>query len=176
MKLLPALPTSSHASTLANTVRIEKLSDEENEEVDITDDLSDDGDYNKLQINQQGSTDGPIEEQEEAVPVKTIDQQSHATPQSPQPSSSVPSFEKTGITGIDEKANGRISPDQKHHQKGAQLDSEELPVVNEGQSFQSDRSPQTGQLEEKGTNGTGKTVALCSAPLMMMLHLFLRLS
>lgn len=161
MKLPPAPPTSSHASTLANTVRIEKLSDEENEEVDITDDLSDDGDNNKPQINLQGSTDGPIEEQEEVAPAETIDKQSHVTPQSPQPSSSLSSLEKTGITGIDEKANGTISPGQKHLQKGAQLDSVELAVENEGQSFRSDSSPQTGQLEEKGTDGTGKTVALC---------------
>uniref|UniRef100_A0A667ZKR8 Myb-like, SWIRM and MPN domain-containing protein 1 n=1 Tax=Myripristis murdjan TaxID=586833 RepID=A0A667ZKR8_9TELE len=35
--------TSSHVSALANAVRIEKLSDDEDEEVDITDDLSDNG-------------------------------------------------------------------------------------------------------------------------------------
>uniref|UniRef100_A0A3Q3VPT6 Myb-like, SWIRM and MPN domain-containing protein 1 n=1 Tax=Mola mola TaxID=94237 RepID=A0A3Q3VPT6_MOLML len=40
----PTQPTSSHAPTPTNTVRIEKLSDEEDQEVDITDDLSDDGD------------------------------------------------------------------------------------------------------------------------------------
>lgn len=33
--------TSSHPRTLANAVRIEKLSDDENEEIDITDDVSD---------------------------------------------------------------------------------------------------------------------------------------
>lgn len=41
--VLPMQPqsTSSHPRTLANAVRIEKLSDDENEEIDITDDVSD---------------------------------------------------------------------------------------------------------------------------------------
>uniref|UniRef100_A0A669CD70 Myb-like, SWIRM and MPN domain-containing protein 1 n=1 Tax=Oreochromis niloticus TaxID=8128 RepID=A0A669CD70_ORENI len=47
--LQPPQPTSSQVSTLANAVRIEKLSDDEDEDVDITDDMSDDEEGNKLQ-------------------------------------------------------------------------------------------------------------------------------
>ena len=41
---------SDHPLVLANAVRIEKLSDDENAEVDITDDLSDEGDHLQTEI------------------------------------------------------------------------------------------------------------------------------
>uniref|UniRef100_A0A3P8SZI1 Myb-like, SWIRM and MPN domain-containing protein 1 n=1 Tax=Amphiprion percula TaxID=161767 RepID=A0A3P8SZI1_AMPPE len=66
LHLQPPQPTSSHASTLANAVRIEKLSDDEDEDVDITDDLSDDeGADDKPQVGLKTEFCGP-EEQTEA--------------------------------------------------------------------------------------------------------------
>lgn len=172
---LPAQPTSSHASAPTNTVRIEKLSDDENEEVDITDDLSNDGDGDhkpqvvlKTEFGEpeqlkgiESQTDSPTEEQKEAGLTETMDQRSHflPSPQSPRPSSSLPCSEKTGVTGLDEKANGRVSPDPQHLHTAALLASEVMTEENEGQSSQSESSPQTGQLEEGGSDGTGKTVA-----------------
>uniref|UniRef100_A0A3P8PRC3 Myb-like, SWIRM and MPN domain-containing protein 1 n=1 Tax=Astatotilapia calliptera TaxID=8154 RepID=A0A3P8PRC3_ASTCA len=54
-------PTSSQVSTLANAVRIEKLSDDEDEDVDITDDLSDDEEGNKPQAVLSSDFCGPEE-------------------------------------------------------------------------------------------------------------------
>lgn len=165
MKLLPTQPTSSQALTLANTVRIEKLSDEENEEVDITDDLSDDGDCNEPQgvRSQQGvtdvRTDGPAEKREDGSPVETVDKLDDKTPQSPPQSSSLCYFETTCTAGDDKNANGRTSPDRKHLQEAVRSDPAETLVENEALSFHSDASPQTCPLEEEGTDCTGQTVA-----------------
>uniref|UniRef100_A0A8D3BTP4 Myb-like, SWIRM and MPN domain-containing protein 1 n=1 Tax=Scophthalmus maximus TaxID=52904 RepID=A0A8D3BTP4_SCOMX len=73
----PVLQPPQPPSILANTVRIEKLSDDEDEDVDITNDLNDDGDaHDKSQTGvktepeqQMGTgipTDSPTEEQQEA--------------------------------------------------------------------------------------------------------------
>ncbi|KAM9358024.1 histone H2A deubiquitinase MYSM1 [Symphorus nematophorus] len=117
----PPQPTSSHASTLANTVRIEKLSEEEDEEVDITDDLSDDGDDKpqtvfKTEFCEQEQligteiwTGNPTGEQKEAAPTETKDRTNHTSPSahSPRPSSSLLCSEKTGVTELDEKGGDR---------------------------------------------------------------------
>lgn len=169
LHLQPPQPTSSHASTLTNTVRIEKLSDEEDEEVDITDDLSDDGDDDdkpqaafkaefcepERLTGTEIQTDSPREEQTEAGQTETKDQPSHTSlsPQSPQPSSSLPRSEKMGVTGLDEKSNERASLPPKDLQAGAQAETDE----NEGQSSQSESPAQTGQVEEACSDGTGKT-------------------
>lgn len=166
MTLQPAQPTSAQLSTPTNTVRIEKLSDEENEEVDITDDLSndEDGDH-KPQVCQtaevgeagvEGLTDSPAEEQKEAGLTETTDTQSHALPsaQDPQPSSSLSRSEKIGVTGSVEKANGGASTTH-HLQTAAQSASEGTTEENEGRSSQSESSPHTAQLED----GTGETDA-----------------
>ncbi|XP_035509743.1 histone H2A deubiquitinase MYSM1 [Morone saxatilis] len=167
-------PTSSRASTLSNTVRIEKLSDEEDEEVDITDDLSDDGDGDgddklqtvlktefcepELQAGAEVQTDDPTEEQKEAGLTETKDRPLHTasslSPQSPQPSSSLPSLEKTGVTELDEKGNERVSPPLKDPQAQAQTESKQITDENEGQSSQHESSAQTGQLEENWSDGT----------------------
>lgn len=164
LHLQPPQPTSSHASSLANTVRIEKLSDEEDEEVDITDDLSDDGDGDdkpqavlktefcepEQLTGAEIHTDSPAEEQKEAK-----DQPSHISlsPQSP----SLPCSEKTGVTGLDEKGDERVSFPPKHLQAVAQTDLEQMTDENDSQSSQSESSAQTGQLEEACSDGTGTT-------------------
>lgn len=159
--LLPTQPTSSQALTLTNTVRIEKLSDEENEEVDITDDLSDDGDCNKPQSFRSQSgvtdmhTDDPAEKGEVVGPLEMVDKLDNITPQSPPRSSSLCHFETTSTARVDENTNGRTSPDRKCLQEATQLGALEAQVENEALSFQCDGSPQTCQLEEEGTNGTG---------------------
>uniref|UniRef100_A0A665VWA6 Myb-like, SWIRM and MPN domain-containing protein 1 n=1 Tax=Echeneis naucrates TaxID=173247 RepID=A0A665VWA6_ECHNA len=74
--LHPPQPTSTDTSTLTNTVRIEKLSDNEDEDVDVTDGLSDDDDAgDKWQpavktepdqlIDSKSQTGSPTEMQEE---------------------------------------------------------------------------------------------------------------
>ncbi|KAA8589853.1 hypothetical protein FQN60_013218 [Etheostoma spectabile] len=154
LHLQPPQPTSSRASSLTNTVRIEKLSDDENEEVDITDDLSDDGDGDAepqavlkaefCEPEQLAGTEiqADTEEQNEAGLTETRDQPSHTSlfPQSPQSSSPLPSLEKTSVTGLDEKSNKRASKD---FQAWAQTDSEQMTDENGGQSSQFDSSAQT---------------------------------
>ncbi|XP_078141873.1 histone H2A deubiquitinase MYSM1 [Centroberyx gerrardi] len=109
---VPALQsTSSHASALANAVRIEKLSDDEDEEVDITDDLSDDGEEgdkpqavlktescsSEQLAETETQTDSPIQGQNTQVePIKTEDglalvESSHGKSTKDQPSHSTPS-------------------------------------------------------------------------------------
>lgn len=173
MKLLPTQPTSSQALTLANTVRIEKLSDEENEEVDITDDLSDDGDCNEPQSvrSQQGVTDFRTNGPEDASTVATLNKLDDKTPQSPLQSSSLCYFETTA--GDDKKSNGGTSPDGKHLQEAFRSDPTETPVESEALSLQSDTSPQTSPLEEEGTDCTGSDCCLMLVSLAMPLHLFL---
>lgn len=155
----PPQTTSSVASTLANTVRIEKLSDEEDEEVDITDDLSDDGHCNNKPIKTEfcepelltGSgiqTETPTEEQKEADLTETKHQ---PCLQSLPPMSSPLCSEKTGVTELDERGDKGVSPPPKDVQ--AELRTNE----NEGQSSQSESSAQTGQLEEACDDATGKT-------------------
>ncbi len=154
LHLQPPQPTSSHASSLANAVRIEKLSDEEDEEVDITDDLSDGDDKPQAVLKTEFCepeqltsaeihTDSPPEEQKEADLTETKDQPSHTSlsAQSAQPSSSFPCLEKTGLTGLDEKGDERVSIPPKH----LQTDSEQMADENDGQSSQSE------------SDGTGKT-------------------
>ncbi|XP_033478664.2 histone H2A deubiquitinase MYSM1 [Epinephelus lanceolatus] len=163
LHLQPPQPTSSHVSTLSNTVRIEKLSDEEDEEVDITDDLSDDGEGDsKLQTVVKTELCEPekitgtefqtdADEQKEAGLIETKDQPSHTTlsPQSPQPSSCLPSS-----TGPDEKGIERVLLPPKNFQSGAQTDSEQMDDENEDQSSQCESSAQTGQLEEACSDDT----------------------
>ncbi|XP_034736463.1 histone H2A deubiquitinase MYSM1 [Etheostoma cragini] len=168
LHLQPPQPTSSRASSQTNTVRIEKLSDDENEEVDITDDLSDDGDGDDepqavlktefCEPEQLAGTEiqAVTEEQNEAGLTETRDQPSHTSlfPQSPQPSSPLPSLEKTIVTGVDEKSNKRASHPHKDLRACAQTGSEQVTDENGGQSSQSDSSAQTGPLEEAFSDGT----------------------
>ncbi|XP_031167476.1 histone H2A deubiquitinase MYSM1 isoform X2 [Sander lucioperca] len=170
LHLQPPQPTSSRASSLTNTVRIEKLSDDENEEVDITDDLSDDGDGDgddepqavvKTEFCEPEQLAGTevqtdTEEQKEAGLTETRDQPSHTSlfPQSTRPSSPLPSLEKTIVTGLDVKSNERVSLPHKDLPAWAQTDSEQMSDENEGQSSQSDSSAQTGPLEEACSDGT----------------------
>ncbi|XP_070817719.1 histone H2A deubiquitinase MYSM1 isoform X2 [Chaetodon trifascialis] len=152
-------PTSSRVSTLANAVRIEKLSDEEDEEVDITDDLSDEGDDDdKPQAVLKSEFCEPEQltgtgEQKEAGLTGTKDQpdRTSSSPHRPQPSSSLPCSEKTGL---DERGDERVSPPPKQLQEGAQTASEEMAEEDEGQSSHSESSAQTGELEEASVDGT----------------------
>lgn len=67
--LLPPQPSSGLTPALTNAVRIEKLSDDEDEDVDITDDLSDQGDESQAEVKSEPSepegTQSPSEEPEE---------------------------------------------------------------------------------------------------------------
>nr|XP_046248835.1 histone H2A deubiquitinase MYSM1 [Scatophagus argus] len=159
--LQPTQPTSSHASTLANTVRIEKLSsDEEDEEVDITDGLSDDSDsddkpqdvlkteFCEPEHENDSELDNHTEGQKKDQPSRTS-----LFPQSPQPLSSLPCSERTGMTGLAEKAYEPVSPLSEHLQTRVETASEHTEE-SEGQSSQSWSSVQTGKLEEDCNGGT----------------------
>lgn len=165
MKLPPTQATSSQALTLATTVRIEKLSDEENEEVDITDDLSDDGDCNEPSgvRSRQGVTDvradGPAEKIEDASPGETVDKLDDKPPLSPPQSSSLCYFETSCTAGDNINASERMSPDLRHLQEDIQTNRAVIPAENKALSFQTDALPQTCPLEEEGNDGTGQTVA-----------------
>lgn len=166
LQLQPPQPTSSGVSSLANAVRIEKLSDDENEEIDITDDLSDDGDNgdnpqavvkDELCDSEQLSasaiqTDIPTEEQKKASLAKAKTQLSHSSPspQSPHPSSSLACPEKTCVTELDEKVS--LAPNQ----SGTPRDLQPLAKENESPSSQYESSALTVPLEEACSDGTGK--------------------
>ncbi|XP_067453588.1 histone H2A deubiquitinase MYSM1 [Thunnus thynnus] len=162
LHMQPPQPTSSHAPTLANTVRIEKLSDDEDEDVDITDDLSDDGEADdKPQAvletelckadqptGHEIQTDSPTQEQKEAGPTETEEQPGHSclSPQSPQPSSSLLGSEEPAVTELDKKGKETVSlvPINTH-----------MTDEQESQSSQSESSAQTTQqLEEACSDGT----------------------
>lgn len=134
-------------STLANTVRIEKLSDEEDEEVDITDDLCTEEDSaHKLLVEDdfeskdlgkiRSQTENPKEEQNNLGPSMGLDHLSHTC------------SEETSVRE-EESSNA-------HLQTPALTTSALMTQEDECQSFQSDISQQPGQLEEGGSDGTGK--------------------
>ncbi|XP_078115761.1 histone H2A deubiquitinase MYSM1 [Sander vitreus] len=165
LHLQPPQPTSSRASSLTNAVRIEKLSDDENEEVDITDDLSDDGDGDgddepqavvKTEFKPEQLAGTEVQTDTEGQKEAGLTETSHASPfpQSPRSSSPLPSLEKTSVTGLDEKSNKRVSLPNKDLQAWAQTDSEQMSDENEGTGSQSDSSAQTGPLEEACSDGT----------------------
>ncbi|XP_069555253.1 histone H2A deubiquitinase MYSM1 isoform X1 [Brachyistius frenatus] len=159
LHLQPPQPTSSHAPTLANAVRIEKLSDDEDEDVDITDDPSDDkAGYDKLPAevktepcgSEENQTESPAED-EGLSRVKSINDEmkdqagcSFLPLQSPQPSSSFVGSEEAGL---DEKVNKTLSilPES------PQISSKQS---DEDHSSQSEISVQTGQQEDVCSDGT----------------------
>uniref|UniRef100_A0A3P8T1D7 Myb-like, SWIRM and MPN domain-containing protein 1 n=1 Tax=Amphiprion percula TaxID=161767 RepID=A0A3P8T1D7_AMPPE len=138
LHLQPPQPTSSHASTLANAVRIEKLSDDEDEDVDITDDLSDDeGADDKPQVGLKTEFCGPEEQTEAEIQTaratkeeneesssdvesihetKNQPRPSSLSPQSSQPSSSILRSEEHGVTGIDKSLNAGPERDQEEEE------------------------------------------------------------
>ncbi|XP_040897243.1 histone H2A deubiquitinase MYSM1 [Toxotes jaculatrix] len=164
--LHPPQPTSSHMPTLANTVRIEKLSEDEDEDVDITDDLSDDGDAgDKSQAvlktesceperptGTEIQMDRPTGEQKETgqAEVESTQETKHcqshvsAPPQSHQSSSSFPRSEELAVSETRDETASPLCP---------QTDSEQMNDEHEGQSSQSESSAQTGQLGEACSDG-----------------------
>lgn len=142
MKLQHAQPA---LSTLANTVRIEKLSDEEDEEVDITDDLCTNGDSaHKPPVDNVSESKGlgwiqiqeenPKEEQNNIGLSMSLD---HHT--------------CSKETGVREQVSSTA-----HLQTAALTTSELMTQEDECQSFQSESSRQPGQFEKGGSDGTGK--------------------
>lgn len=162
----PPQATSSHASALANTVRIEKLSDEEDEEVDITDDLSDDGDHdNKPQLVLKTELceleqHNPTEEQGEADLTETKE----PTLRSPQPASSLPCSEKTWLDKRGDEIETLLPPNN------LQTASELITEEKEGQSSQSQSSALTCQLEEACSDNTGKTAPSWWCAFFFLMH------
>ncbi|CAI5640055.1 histone H2A deubiquitinase MYSM1 [Oreochromis niloticus] len=140
--LQPPQPTSSQVSTLANAVRIEKLSDDEDEDVDITDDMSDDEEGNKLQAvlssdcgpeeKTDSGSQSPTEEHVSLSGVESIqetkEKPSHSSlsPQSLQPSSFPGCSEDPGVTEQDEKVNKTASVFPQSCQTPPHTDSKEM--------------------------------------------------
>lgn len=170
--LQPPQTTSSLVNIVTNTVRIEKLSDDEDEDVDITDDLSDDENAEDKQqtvvktefceaeelTGTEMPTDNPTDEQKVEGQEETKDQHSHILlppAQSPPSSSSLPCSEECGVSGLDEKSDQTESCILKNLQAVAQTDSKQITDMNEAQSSQSESSAETGQLEEACRDGSG---------------------
>lgn len=147
---LKAQHTQPTSSTLANTVRIEKLSDEEDEEVDITDDLcNDDGDHKPPVDNVCESeeaegilihTEKPKEDQSKVGLAMSLDHLIHTCSEG---------------TGVSEKVSPRA-----HLQTAAPTTSQLMTQEDECMSFQAESSQQPDLPEEGGSNETGKTAAV----------------
>lgn len=129
-------------------MRIEKLSDEEDEEVDITDDLcnDDDSDHKPPVDNVCESeglegipiqTENPKEEQDNGLSMSS-DHLSHA------------GREETGV-------REKLSPHG--HPLMAALTNSEL-ITQEDESLHSEGSRQPGQREEGGSDDAGKAAAV----------------
>ncbi|XP_030583647.1 histone H2A deubiquitinase MYSM1 [Archocentrus centrarchus] len=161
IQLQPSPPTSSQVSTLTNAVRIEKLSDDEDEDVDITDDLSDDeGDGHKPQAVLNSDFCGPEEETESGIQSLTEEHKhvslsgveslhepkdkpsySSLSPQSLQPSSSPGCSEDPGVTERDDNVNKTTSVFPQSHHTPPTTDSNQMCSAG------------TGQLEEAYSDG-----------------------
>ncbi|XP_029001689.1 histone H2A deubiquitinase MYSM1 [Betta splendens] len=169
---MPELPhtTSSLAHVVANTVRIEKLSDDEDEDVDITDEPGDDANSkDKQQIvvktefceaEQQAPTevlkDRFTDEQKEEGQEETKDQHSHTwfpMAESPQSSSSHLYSEEYGVSQLDEKSDLTESCILKNIEAIAQKDLKQMMDMTEGQGSHSEGSSEALQLEESCQDG-----------------------
>lgn len=160
----PPQPTYSHASTLANTVRIEKLSDDEDEDVDITDDLSDDEEAEgkpqtvlktevcgqevetEMQADQFTEEQEDLSEAESNCQIKDLPSHSSLPVLSPQVSSSLAC---PGVDALDEDINRTVSTLPENIQTQNQDDT------NKDQSSQCEVAAQTGQHEEAYPNEKG---------------------
>ncbi|XP_029356064.1 histone H2A deubiquitinase MYSM1 isoform X2 [Echeneis naucrates] len=156
--LHPPQPTSTDTSTLTNTVRIEKLSDNEDEDVDVTDGLSDDDDAgDKWQpavktepdqlIDSKSQTGSPTEMQEEVD--STQETKGHhncisISPQSDQHSSFLSVSKEAVVTKNDKTA----WPSLKGPQTESESDSKQVNDEHDSQISQIQSSAQTDQLEE----------------------------
>lgn len=164
----PPPPTSSQVSTLTNAVRIEKLSDDEDEDVDITDDLGDDeGEGHKPQAVLDNDFCGPEEKTESGTQspreehkhgslsgIESIrepkDEPSYSSfsPQSLQPPSSPDCSDDPGVTEQGEKVNKTASVfPQSHHTP---------PTTDSNQMF----AAGAGRPEEAYSDGTGNSLLL----------------
>ncbi|XP_067368277.1 histone H2A deubiquitinase MYSM1 isoform X1 [Channa argus] len=170
-------PVLHMQTTQTNTVRIEKHSDDEDEDVDITDDLSDDGDADdkpeaktesdKTELCEEEKliftevhAENPTNEQKDGGPIVTnvqlAGQEWHILPphENSQLSSLHPCLEDCDAPGIEKKSREKESSPLKTLQTGAQIDSNQMTNENEGHFSQSDSSVETGQLEEASCDGT----------------------
>lgn len=144
LKFQHAQPASS---TLANTVRIEKLSDEEDEEVDITDDLCTDGD---------SAHKPPVDDVCESKDLEWIQIQTENLKEEQINIGLSVSLDHLSQTCSEESGVREQVSSNAHLQTAALTTSELTTKEDECQSFRSERSRQPGQLEEGGSDGTGK--------------------
>lgn len=159
--------TSSLTPIVTNTVRIEKLSDDEDADVDITDEPGDEGNAeDKRQIvvktelceeEQPTPTEIPTDEQREGQE-ETKDQHSNILlpiTQSPQSSASHLCSEEYGVSRLDEKRDQTEPCTLKTLEATAQTDSKQMTDVNEGQCSHTDGPDEALQLEEPCHHGPG---------------------
>ncbi|XP_047444306.1 histone H2A deubiquitinase MYSM1 [Mugil cephalus] len=174
----PPQSATSLVSTLANAVRIEKLSDDEDEDVDITDDLSDDEEADdKLQAVLKSEFCGPEEQTKIQTESLTEEQKelalsgvesfqekkdqpcnSSLSSQSPQPSSSFVCSEESGLTGLDEKVTKTRSDFLDGPETQAQTDSKEMTDADGHQSSQCEIPATSGQLEEASSEDSADKI------------------
>lgn len=148
LKLQHAQPASS---ALANTVRIEKLSDEEDEEIDITDDLC---------TAEDGAHKPPVDDECESKGLERIQIQTE-NPKVEQNNIGLSmSLDHLNHTCSEETDVREQVSSNEHLQTTALTPSEQKTQEDEYGSFQSESSRQLGQLEEGGSDGTGKTTVV----------------
>lgn len=164
--------TSSLVNAVTNAVRIERLSDDEDEDVDITDDLSDDGEADSkpqavvktevFEAEQLTGTEvqasGPRDEQREGGRNGKKDHRSHISlppAQHPQSLSSLPCSEECGVPELDKKSHQMDECVLKKLQAGAGTDSKRMTDTNEGLCSPSESSAETGDLIEACSQSTG---------------------
>uniref|UniRef100_A0A673CCK8 Myb-like, SWIRM and MPN domain-containing protein 1 n=1 Tax=Sphaeramia orbicularis TaxID=375764 RepID=A0A673CCK8_9TELE len=122
-------PTSSHPSTLDNTVRIEKLSDDEDEDVDITDDLSNEGEADvkpqEVLHSDLSQTDHPVGTDDTKLEQEEEDQRGCSSPclDSPQPSTSPLFSEERGV-----KQNKGLEDEQEEEEEEEELNPPEQEI------------------------------------------------
>lgn len=148
MELQHAQPASS---TLANTVRIEKLSDEEDEEVDITDDPCTDGD---------SAQNPPVDDVCESKGLEWVQMQTEKPKEDQNNTSLSTSLDHLSHTCSEETGGREQVSSNAHLQTVALTTSELMTQEDECHSFQSENSQQPGQLEEVGSDGTGETTVV----------------
>lgn len=146
VELQHAQPASS---TLANTVRIEKLSDDE--EVDITDDPCTDGD---------SAHKPPMDDVCESKGLEWVQMQTENPKEDKNNISLSVSLDHLSHTYSKETGEREQVSSNTHLQTAALTTSEVMTQEDECHSFRSESSQQPGHLEEVGSDGTGKTTVV----------------
>ncbi|KAK2835815.1 hypothetical protein Q5P01_016299 [Channa striata] len=160
----------------ASAPSAEKLSDDEDEDVDITDDPSDDGDADdkpqatlKTESCEEEKLTAPQVHVETETNDRLVGQDWHILPPpvSSQPSSLLPCSEDCDAPGQEETGKQTDSSLVKTLQTEAEMDSNQRNDDNDGRCSQSESPVETSQLEEAfcdDTDFANKTMSMTDRP------------